>query len=176
MIRAVVLVTVLALLSLLLVLAHRVTEQPTDLRVRVSDHEAASVNASAADPRLPDNFGELVAGAKVARSGPKRTAPNKPAATGSVPDIIRRVFARFGAQVAEQAVRVAGCESRYDPNARLGPNIGVFQLNGQFHRARAARLGFSWSQMSDPFANATVAADLYSDSGWGPWSCKWAAA
>lgn len=91
-------------------------------------------------------------------------------AVGAVPDLIRATFARFGSLVAEQAVRVAKCESGFSPTARLGPNVGVFQLNGSFHRARAARLGFTWEQMTQAGPNIAVAADLYGDSGWGPWS------
>ena len=128
-------------------------------------------------PDLGPRFGELVVAMK---PKPKaRTAPRqgyRAAAVGSVPDLIRRVFARFGPAVAEQAVRVAGCESRYDPAVvNSSGHTGLFQLSPRYHTARAQRLGFSWAQMREAEPNALVAADLYAEQGWGPWTCRWAA-
>ena len=104
-----------------------------------------------------------------------RTAPMKPAPTGDVAAIIRAGFARFGPDVAEQAVRVAQCESTLNPAATNGHHAGLFQIAEPYHRARIARLGFTWAQMLEAGPNVAVAADLYGESGWQPWSCWWAA-
>jgi len=45
------------------------------------------------------------------------------------------------------------------------------QLN-VIHKARAARLGYSWEEMLEAGPNLCVAYDLWLDQGWGPWSCK----
>jgi hypothetical protein len=38
------------------------------------------------------------------------------------------------------------------------------------HRARAARLGFTWSQMREAWPNAVVAYNLWREQGWRPWA------
>ena len=104
-----------------------------------------------------------------------RTAPTRrvrAAATGDVPNLIRSVFGRFGPTVAEQAVRVFGCESGFNPAARNGQHAGLAQLSKQYQEARARRLGFTWDQMFEPIPNLTVAADIYGESGWRPWTCR----
>lgn len=109
-----------------------------------------------------------------ARTGPiVRTASVRP--TGEIADIIRSAFARFGPDVAEQAVRVAQCESHLDPRATNGQHASLFQISRTYHEARARRLGFDWSRMWEPAVNAAVAADIYASSGWTPWTCRRAA-
>lgn len=103
---------------------------------------------------------------------------SRPAAAGEVPDIIRRAFSRFGAAVAEQAVRVAGCETgrTYNPTVvNSSGHTGLFQLSPRYHSGRAARLGFTWAQMREALPNALVAADLFGEQGWRPWTCRYAA-
>ena len=111
------------------------------------------------------------------RTQPRTTAPIARAAAvaGAVPDLIRAGFARFGAVVAEQAVRVASCETgrTFNPAARNGAHAGLFQISGTYHRPRVARLGFTWQQMYEAQPNIAVAADLYGESNsWRAWSCK----
>lgn len=115
-----------------------------------------------------------------------RTAPTRrtvhalsvPASAGEAVAVIRDVFARFGAVVVEQAVRVSGCETggTYNPAVvNSSGHTGLFQLSPRYHTARASRLGFTWAQMREARPNALVAADLYAESGWGPWTCRSAA-
>lgn len=174
MIRAAILLVAL----LAICLAYLATDHASPSRVETTATTTSWAQQSI--PELPPDFSRYVKGVedakRNARSGPLKRPQHAAGATGEVPDLIRSVFARFGAVVAEQAVRVAKCESGFKPTARLGPNVGVFQMNGQYHRARAARLGFTWEQIaSEAVPNITLAADLYADSGWGPWSCRWAA-
>lgn len=105
-----------------------------------------------------------------------RSAPTRP--TGEIVDIIRSAFARFGPDVAEQAVRVSRCETggTFNPAVVNGSgHTGLFQLSPRWHTARAQRLGFSWAQMREALPNALVAADLYGEQKWGPWTCRRAA-
>ena len=118
--------------------------------------------------------------APVARTAPtvRAASASRPAPAGSIPDLIRRVFARFGPNVAEQAVRVSGCETGHTYNPAVvnsSGHTGLFQLSPRWHTARAQRLGFSWAQMREAEPNALVAADLYAEQGWRPWTCRWAA-
>ena len=75
---------------------------------------------------------------QAAQASPTKTpaqAANSPAApvpTGAVPDIIRAAFAPLGSAVVTWALRVAKCESGYNPNA-LNPSghMGLFQFDRQ---------------------------------------------
>lgn|SRR3990167_10104717 len=88
--------------------------------------------------------------------------------SGSVQDRIARTWPGDD----RAALSVAKCESSFDPTARNGVHIGLFQLSGRYHRGRAARLGYSWEQMAQVEPNVRVAWDLYSEQKWRPWSCK----
>jgi len=92
----------------------------------------------------------------------------------STEDMIRMAFADRGASPAQQeeAIAVAHCESTLDPGAISpgGGNWGLFQINS-VHRARVNQLGFGWDEMLHPWQNAQVAADIWADQGWRPWSC-----
>lgn len=110
----------------------------------------------------------------VARSQPSPV----PAFTGSIPDAIRAGFAHFGPAVAEQAVRVSSCETggTFSPSStgRAGER-GLFQIHPRYHQDRIARLGFTWDRMYEVGPNIAVAASLYGDSRWRPWTCRYAA-
>ena len=78
----------------------------------------------------------------------------------------------FG-DIADQATRVAECESGMDPNAVSpgGGNWGLFQIN-KIHQGLVESMGYSWDQILDPYVNAKVARRLYDASGWRPWGCR----
>lgn len=92
----------------------------------------------------------------------------------SVQDAINQSFG----PIADQASRVADCESSMDPNAVSsgGGNYGLFQIN-TVHRSEFEEVtGRPWSDVLDAYANSQYAAYLYNQSGgWGPWTCRWAA-
>lgn len=89
-------------------------------------------------------------------------------------DMIRVAFSERGASPAQQeeAIRVAECESTLRPDAISpgGGNWGLFQIN-RVHTGRVAGLGFTWQEMLYPWQNAVVAADLWAEQGWRPWTC-----
>lgn len=64
------------------------------------------------------------------------------------------------------ALRVAWCESRYDPNAQNGVHVGIFQMNVNYHSWRSPT-GELWTA----WANVAAAYHLWAEQGWGPWSC-----
>jgi Transglycosylase SLT domain len=88
--------------------------------------------------------------------------------------MIWTAFSEEGAsqQQQVQAVEVARCESGLNPGAVSpgGGNVGLFQIN-RVHTSWVNQLGYSWYQMYQPYQNAQIAAELWSQQGWGPWSC-----
>ncbi|MEX0874209.1 MAG: hypothetical protein WD646_05760 [Actinomycetota bacterium] len=83
----------------------------------------------------------------------------------SIPEMIRVVF---GSRSGE-ALRVANCESRYDPDARSSSYVGVFQIHQGFHGWRIRKVG--GKDLNDPMTNVLVAHSLMKDKGWRPWTC-----
>lgn len=109
--------------------------------------------------------------AQVVHLGTKiRPAPPAPA---EIEAIIRAAAAKYGAD-AEQLLRVAYCESRYDPlayNGILGAS-GLFQIIPGTWRANSAAAGYGGASVFDPVANANVAAFMFANRQAGQWACK----
>lgn len=73
------------------------------------------------------------------------------------------------------AVRIAWCESRFDPesvNLRTGA-VGLFQHLPKYWEDRAASAGFAGSDATDPMASTAAAAwAVYNEGGWDIFSCR----
>ena len=101
---------------------------------------------------------------------PPTTAP--PAQTieyepGSIENMI---CAAFGDQCSK-ALSVVHCESRFNPGTvGAAGDRGLFQIH-PVHIPYLSDRGMSWEAMFDPASNIAYAHDLYSRSGWGPWTC-----
>ena len=82
----------------------------------------------------------------------------------------------FGSQY-DKAVRVADCESGLNPRAVSpgGGNHGLFQIN-TVHKPMVQGMGYSWTQIYDPYVNARVAKRIFDSAGgsWSPWGCRYA--
>jgi hypothetical protein len=72
------------------------------------------------------------------------------------------------------AVRIAWCESRFDPksvNLRTGA-VGLFQHLPQYWEARAENAGFAGVDATDPEASTAAAAwAVYNEGGWDIFVC-----
>jgi hypothetical protein len=101
-------------------------------------------------------------------------------------DAIQLTFGQVhGERVAQQATRVASCESKLDPGAVSPTNDhGLFQIHagsagfpGGWKATFTSVTGQPWAKVYDPFWNAVFAKWLYEDSGnsWSHWSCRHAA-
>ncbi len=81
----------------------------------------------------------------------------------------------FDARDVNQAVRVAWCESRFDPaaiNLRTG-GVGLFQHLPQYWEERAAAAGFAGADPTDPEASVAAAAwAVYDGGGWDVFACR----
>jgi hypothetical protein len=74
-----------------------------------------------------------------------------------------------------KAVRIAWCESRFDPNAsdlRTG-GVGLFNHLPQYWEARATNAGFQGAAATDPEASTAAAAwEVYNGAGWSIFTCS----
>jgi uncharacterized protein YabE (DUF348 family) len=96
-----------------------------------------------------------------------------PPAPAQIEQIIRDAAAKYGAD-ATQLLRVAYCESRYDPNAYnsvLGAS-GLFQIIPGTWAANSPRAGYGGASVFDPVANASTAAWMFAHGQAGQWACK----
>jgi hypothetical protein len=93
-----------------------------------------------------------------------------PESGNDVVGIIHEVFGSSG----DKATRVANCESTLNPSAVSpgGGNWGLFQINTVHKNDFESFTGVSWSDgILDARLNSQYAYKLFSEQGWGPWSC-----
>jgi hypothetical protein len=81
----------------------------------------------------------------------------------------------FAPEDVNKAVRVAWCESRFDPNStnlRTGA-VGLFQHLPQYWAERAEAAGFPGADPADPVASTAAAAwAVYDGGGWDIFACR----
>lgn len=81
----------------------------------------------------------------------------------------------FEPEDVNQAVRVAWCESRFDPNSvnlRTG-GVGLFQHLPRYWQERAANAGFSGFEQTNAEASSAAAAwVVYQGGGWDVFGCQ----
>ena len=163
----------------------RLTYAEVDASIR--DERVAAEQRAAEDKRKADEAAAAQAAADAAAQAAAQAAaaranaapapvptsapvPAPAAPSGSVQDIIRAAFAPLGQGAVDWALRVARCESGYNPNAYnpSGPYMGLFQ----FLQSTWNRTPYAGSSPYDASANAHAAAWLYQNSGPGQWGCK----
>jgi soluble lytic murein transglycosylase-like protein len=98
------------------------------------------------------------------------TAPKTVAVSaGYVQDLIRQAFAAQGQAAVDWGLRVAACESGYNPNAHNASGAsGVFQFMPTTWRGTP----YGSQNIFDASANVNAAAWYYQKNGGGAWSCK----
>jgi peptidoglycan hydrolase CwlO-like protein len=129
---------------------------------------------AALQKQLESQFASLVSQIVAQRTmSPAPTQPPTSLSPGSVAQIqqiILDAFAPLGAAGQTWALRVAKCESNYNPYA-VNPSSGA---SGLFQFLPSTWRGSPYAAQSvfDPVANAQAAEWLYNRSGPGQWSCK----
>jgi hypothetical protein len=85
---------------------------------------------------------------------------------------LEAIRSAFPASQYAKAVAVATCESGLNAKAVSpgGGNFGLFQIN-KVHAPQLTKLGYTWSQITNPVVNARLARVIYDTSGWRAWSC-----
>jgi len=109
--------------------------------------------------------------AEIRRVGTRpRVIPPPPA---EIERIIREAAEAWGAD-PEQLMRVAWCESRYNPNAYnpTAQDTGLFQFIPETWRRESVRAGYGGASAFDPVASANTAAMLFSEGKSRLWVCK----
>lgn len=99
---------------------------------------------------------------------PQAELPKTPPSTYGVERWRALVSAYFPTEVVDQVLRVMTCESSGNPSAFNGANYGLMQINA----VHAAKVNGPLSRLYEPEENLRVAAIIWRDQGWGPWSCK----
>jgi hypothetical protein len=136
--------------------------------------KASRANQQGQIEQLNAQFRQLqaLAAAEVAASQPAPPATTQPARVppDSIRAIIVAAFSPLGPAPVAWALRIAACESGYNPFAvnRSSGAAGLFQFlpSTWAHSPWAAQSPF------DPIANSQAAAWLYARSGPGPWVCQ----
>jgi Transglycosylase SLT domain len=138
---------------------------------RVEQARLAALNTPKPAPAAP---AATPPPATVRPAPPPAPAPPPPPAPGpaggSIQQIILDAFAPLGPGAQQWALRVAKCESGYNPNAvnRSSGASGLFQ----FLPSTWASLPQHNQSVFNPVANSQAAAVLYQRSGPNQWSCK----
>ena len=96
-----------------------------------------------------------------------------PPGPSEIETVIRAAAATWGADV-DQLLRIAWCESRYNPaayNASSGAS-GLFQFIPGTWALNSPRSGFGGASVFDPVANANTAAMMFAKGQARQWACK----
>jgi uncharacterized protein YabE (DUF348 family) len=103
----------------------------------------------------------------------RRVGTRTPAASADIEAIIRQAAAANGAD-PDQLLRVAWCESRYNPSAYNPASgaSGLFQFIPLTWSANSVRAGYGGASVFDPVAAANVAAWMFARGYANQWSCK----
>jgi hypothetical protein len=130
---------------------------------------ARQAEAKAAEEARQAELARQQAAAAVA-ARPAAAPPTPAPPAGSIPDIIVRACSPYGQATVDWCLRVAKCESGYNPNAynAAGPYYGLFQ----FLMSTFQNTPYGNQNIYDPYYNAAAAGWKYSVSGGGAWGCK----
>jgi hypothetical protein len=102
----------------------------------------------------------------------RRVGTRAPSVPAEIEAIIRDAAARHGAD-PEQLLRVAWCESRYDPSAYNASGAsGLFQFMPRTWAANSVRAGYAGASPFDPVAAANVAAWMFARGSASLWTCR----
>ena len=157
-----------------------VAEAPTRTTVKpdgktvvkwTAEYEAAqakeAADAAAAASAAAAAAAAQAAAVRVVGNAPAPAAP-RPSA-GFVQDLIRQAFGPQGQAAVDWGLRVAACESGYNPNAyNPGGPSGVFQFMPGTFRGTP----YGNQNIFDAAANVNAAAWYFKQHGGGAWACK----
>ncbi len=107
----------------------------------------------------------------------KKDATPTTSGTGWLSEVEVRALVSLHFEPADvnRAVRVAWCESRFDPKARENRSgaVGLFKHLPKYWHDRAKAAGFEGADPTDPEASVAAAAwAVYNDGGWDIFTCK----
>lgn len=88
----------------------------------------------------------------------------------TVRQMIRALARRYEVD-AGTALRVAACESGFNPRAYSYPYAGIYQQSVSYWAARARAYGHPGASPFDAYANIDVSLKMARAVGWGHWGC-----
>jgi hypothetical protein len=102
-----------------------------------------------------------------------RVGTMAPPVPGDIESIIRDAAARWGAD-PDQLLRIAYCESHYNPNAYNASSgaSGLFQFLASTWALQSPKAGYGGASVFDPVANANTAAMMFAMGQARQWVCK----
>lgn len=106
-----------------------------------------------------------------------KPVPKPKASVGNVEQIVRDAARKYGIN-EEHFVKIARCESTFNPNAvnknyyENGHPSGLFQHISGYWPKRAATYGHAGASVFDPVANAEVTAQMFRDGQSKLWECR----
>ncbi len=163
------------------VLAGYLADQRADAREQLAAVHASTSSAlvrQVADERAAQQAAQQAAQeAAAARArATAQSAPAAPAAAptsyppGSIQQVIVTAFQPYGDAAVQWGLRVARCESGYNPRAYnpAGPYYGLFQ----FLMSTFKNTPYGNGDIYDPVANANAAAWKYANGGASAWGCR----
>lgn len=102
----------------------------------------------------------------------RRIGTRTPTGAAGIEAIIRDAAAAQGAD-SEQLLRVAYCESRFNPSAyNVSGASGLFQFMPSTWAANSVRAGYAGASVFDPVASANVAAWMFARGQAFQWVCR----
>ncbi|HLU51986.1 MAG TPA: hypothetical protein VK011_00140 [Acidimicrobiia bacterium] len=137
--------------------------------IQVAVVAATSTEDEEAAPLTAD---QLLSGEETETESPLDTVPTH----GWLSEMqVRAIVSRyFKAEDVNRAIRVAWCQSRFNPTSsdpRTG-GMGLFHHLPDFWEARAQAVDFAGAEPSDPEANVAAAAyAVYEEGGWAVFPC-----
>jgi hypothetical protein len=147
----------------------RLEQQRAQIRASRADQQGQIEKLNAQFRKLEAEAAAEAAAAAVPPAPPATTRPAR-VAPDSIRAIIVAAFSPLGQAAVTWALRIAACESGYNPYAvnRSSGAAGLFQFlpSTWAHSPWAAQSPF------DPVANSQAAAWLYARSGPGQWVCQ----
>jgi hypothetical protein len=96
-------------------------------------------------------------------------APTAPPRVYGADEIVNLIRSMWPADSVDHALAIAWRESNYQPGVHNSCCYGLFQINAYSHAARLSAHGWTIADLYDPVKNITIALELYSEAGWGPW-------
>jgi len=85
----------------------------------------------------------------------------------TITGMIKREFGKH----ADEALRIAYCESRFNPDdVSSAGAVGVFQIRPVDHGWRVKKIKDA-KDLFDPWTNVQVAHHIFEHQGWSPWVC-----
>lgn len=143
----------------------------------LGDDEATEAVVMTDEPEADTATPEETADDQTEKASPASSGTIASPTSGWLSEVEVRALAElyFEPEDVNRAVRIAWCESRFDPNAvdpRTG-GVGLYNHLPRYWDERAINAGFPGIDATDPDASTAAAAwEVYNGAGWDIFNCR----